>query len=145
MNGLLATSSSQMSQFQNHYSSGGPFGQMYSQQRPSFAIQEILGLNSCRQNSSPDIMDHSSMAPSGLTGMYFPGLNTNPMGPDPSTATFLREQQQQPTSTFCPWRFDLSQAAAPQSITASRFSGARPNVDDFNFPYKPNTPEEGKK
>ena len=124
MNGILNSGPSQMPTFQNHYSTGGHFSPMYSQQRPSFAIQEILGLNpSCRQNSSPDMMDHSSMAPSGLAGMYFSSLNTSSSMPT-DNSQFFREQQQQPTpSTFCPWRFDLSQGPPTSNIPSTRFPG----------------------
>ncbi|XP_067681837.1 visual system homeobox 2-like [Haliotis asinina] len=142
MNGLLNSGPAQMPTFQNHYSTGGHFSPMYSQQRPSFAIQEILGLNpSCRQNSSPDLVDHTSMGPSGLAGMYFSSLNSSTSMPtDNSTAQFFREQQQPATSTFCPWRFDLSQGPPPPNITSSRFPGVSRVNDDF--PFKQNQQEE---
>ncbi|XP_055956946.1 visual system homeobox 2-like [Patella vulgata] len=143
MNGLLSSATQQMTSFQNQFSGAGHFGQMYTQQRPSFAIQEILGLNtSCRQNPSPEVVDHSPMPPSSFPGVYFPGFNAGGLPSDPSGTTFLREQQPTNPSPFCPWRFDLSQSA-PQNIPQSRFPChvTRP-TEDVNFNFKHNNLEE---
>ncbi|KAK7483524.1 hypothetical protein BaRGS_00025198 [Batillaria attramentaria] len=162
MNGLLSTAAAgQMSAFPNHhYGTGNPhhFSQMYSQQRSSFAIQELLGLNSCRQNgASPEIMDTNSVVPSSLPGMYhLPSLaNSNPpmssahrVGVDGQASSFLREQPSGTPggSSFCPWRFDLaSQPPVPQSMApaAPRFPGVSRHGEDLNFGYKHNIADEG--
>lgn len=160
MNGLLSSATAgQMSPFQNHHynASNHHFSQMYSQQRSSFAIQELLGLNSCRQNgASPEIMDTNSVVPSSLSGMYhLPGLSTgnasmssHRVGVDGQTSSFLREQQNGATggTTFCPWRFDLaSQPPVPQTISpaAPRFHGVTRPGEDVNFGYKHNIADEG--
>ncbi|PVD26305.1 hypothetical protein C0Q70_13976 [Pomacea canaliculata] len=172
MNGLLSTAAAgQMSPFPNHHYSPGNhhhhhhhhhFSQMYSQQRSSFAIQELLGLNSCRQSgASPDIMDSNPVVPpppsSSLSGMYhLSGLtgsgNTamsshHRVAMDNQTTSFLREQSNGATggSTFCPWRFDLaSQASVSQTMAPSgpRFPAVNRHGDDLNFGYKHNIADE---
>ncbi|XP_076464741.1 visual system homeobox 2-like [Babylonia areolata] len=173
MNGLLSTAPGQMPHFPNHhphYSAGGNpshhhFGQMYTPQRSSFAIQELLGLNSCRQNgSSPELMDSNGVVAGSLSGMYpFPTLGgTNASaamgagGPHGhgQPSSFLRAEQQLTAAggpgggPFCPWRFDaltsqphtVSQGMGP---AAPRFSGvSRHTGDDLNFGYKHSVADE---
>lgn len=154
-----------MSPFPNHnYGAGNTahhFGQMYSQQRSSFAIQELLGLNSCRQNgSSPDLMDSSGVVPGSLPGMYhLPNLGTSNAsmpgshrvpGVDAQPPSFLREQPMATAAgggSFCPWRFDplTSQPHVPQGMApaAPRFSGVGRHGDDLNFGFKHNIADDG--
>ncbi|KAL8619690.1 hypothetical protein ACOMHN_019745 [Nucella lapillus] len=179
MNGLLGTATGQMAPFHNHhhYSAGSStshhFGQMYApHQRSSFAIQELLGLNSCRsQNgSSPDLMDTTNgVVPGSLSSMYpFPtlgGTNASAVGAgghhrmagvvDAGSSSFLREQQLTAGpgpggSPFCPWRFDPLTASQQHTShgmvggpAAPRFSGvSRHTGEDLNFGYKHSVADE---
>ena len=178
MNGLLGPTPGQMTSFPNHhphYGGGGGgntahhFGQMYTApQRSSFAIQELLGLSSCRQaghSSSPDLLDTGGAVPGTLPGMYhLPALgapNPSMAGShrvDAQTSSFLREQplatggggggSGPPGSSFCPWRFDplTSQSHVPQGMTpgaAPRFSGVSRHGEDLSFGYKHNIADDG--
>ncbi|XP_070181167.1 visual system homeobox 2-like [Littorina saxatilis] len=166
MNGLL-NSAGQMSSFPNHnYSGAGNtphhhFGQMYSQQRSSFAIQELLGLNSCRQNgASPDLMDTNGVVSGSLPGMYhlpslgpsntgMPGGHRVP-GMDGQAPSFLREQPMGGGAgggPFCPWRFDPLTSQSPHmpqgmSPAAPRFPGISRHGDDLNFGFKHNIADD---
>lgn len=102
------------------YNSGGHcFQPMYNTQpavqRPSFAIQEILGLAapSCRQNPSPDLLDPQGMSPSNV--MYVSGLNSGlnsgSCGVDQplQQQNYYRDQSVVPQTScvgFNPWRVD---------------------------------------
>jgi len=135
MGGLINSSGPQMSGFQNPYGGSGHFGQMYPpNQRPSFAIQELLGLSgsTCRQNVNvnvnTDILDPQSMPSSNL--MYFSrelpmynhcsgGYNPTsaaPMHQEPMSQSYVNvnvnnvrdtlpsHHQGNASSPFCPWR-----------------------------------------
>ena len=154
ISGLLPPNAPPMYQFQNHYGTNGHFGQnlMYAQnQRPSFAIQEILGLSNpnCRQNTSPELMDTSgSMSSANL--MYvsrdFSGINSGSyngtLSPESLNQNYLstREQtsQQTPNQAFCPWRFDaLSQTTVNnQQIVQTVTSVVPRHVENGNYCYK---------
>ena len=153
ISGLLPPNAPPMYQFQNHYGSGGQFGQnlMYAQnQRPSFAIQEILGLSnpSCRQNTSPELLDTSGgMSSANL--MYvsrdYSGINSGnyngALSPESLTQNYLsaREQTQQTQNqAFCPWRFDaLSQTTVNnQQIVQTVTSVVPRQLDNGNYCYK---------
>ncbi|OWF53405.1 visual system homeobox 2-like [Mizuhopecten yessoensis] len=122
-NTIINSASPPMLGFQSQYSSGGHFQQMYNTQpvqRPSFAIQEILGLptQSCRQNQSPDLLDPQGMSPSNI--MYISGLNSGLNsghnsgscgGEMPQQQNYYRDQTMMPQTScanFNPWRMDTS-------------------------------------
>lgn len=136
-------------------------GQLYQQQRPSFAIQEILGLG-CRQPTSPSpvgdsgLMDHSgslTAVQNSLSGMYFPSA--------PSVSQCLQNDQQNQGyhtsshhagphphssghSAIYPWRFDLTPSSTPQTLPTPRFPGVGRHGDELNFGYKHSIADEGK-
>ena len=157
MNCLLPPNTPQMlQQFQNAYGTNGHFGQnfMYSQnQRPSFAIQEILGLSNpnCRQNTniSPELMDacgNSSSANLMYVSRDFSNLNSGSyngtLSPDSLNQNYLspREQtaQQQTNQSFCPWRFDaLSQTTVNNQQIVQTVTSVVPRaVENSNYCYK---------
>lgn len=154
MNCLLPPNPPQMLQFQNHYGANGHFGQnlMYAQnQRPSFAIQEILGLSNpnCRQNTSPDLMD-SSCNMSSANLMYvsrdFSSLNSGTyngaLSPESLNQNYLNPRDPTPQQTtnqgFCPWRFDaLSQTTVNNQQVVQTVTSVVPrHVDNVNYCYK---------
>ncbi|WAR19420.1 hypothetical protein MAR_001258 [Mya arenaria] len=138
MGGLINTNAQQMSGFQNPYSGSGHFSQMYpSSQRPSFAIQELLGLSNptCRQNVSPDILESQAAMSSGnfmyfsrdlpmynpCAGNYNPSTAPAPVHQEPMGQAYVNvsnvrdslpppSHQSNSTSPFCPWR-------VPESLT----------------------------
>ncbi|XP_012942674.1 visual system homeobox 2 [Aplysia californica] len=149
----------------HHHPHHPHFGQLYQQQRPSFAIQEILGLG-CRQHTSPSpvggdssgIMDPSgalSGVPNSLSGMYFHGGHSGTQGlqPDPS-----QPQTGYPTGHthphphghpnpagsggLYPWRFDLTPTSSPQSLPPPRFPGVGRHGEELSFGYKHNIADE---
>ncbi|KAL8596611.1 hypothetical protein ACOMHN_051940 [Nucella lapillus] len=160
MNGLLSSAAGTMGTFpgssQQYSGVGtGTLGQVYSQQRSSFAIQELLGLASCRQNvPSPDLLESSGHVMGTLPSVYhLPGLQP-PVPPghrDPAqAAAFLRGDQggmgtASSAGPFCPWRFDplTSQPHVAQGMTpaAPRFTGR--HGDDLSFGYKHNIADDG--
>ncbi|XP_062614731.1 visual system homeobox 2-like [Saccostrea cucullata] len=126
MNPLLGNNSQAMMGFQHHYGNmnTGNYSQMNvlpnSAQRSSFAIHEILGLNSppCRQNPSPDILENLGICPAN--SMYASGVNGVGMNPayaaEPQHPNYFREAPQSQNSTFCPWRFDSINQATPNCV-----------------------------
>lgn len=112
--------------FQHHYGNmnTGNYSQMNvlpnSAQRSSFAIHEILGLNTtpCRQNPSPDILDNLGICPSN--SMYPAGVNGGGMNPaygaEPQHPNYYREIPQSQNNSFCPWRFDSLNQTAPNCV-----------------------------
>lgn len=164
MNGLLPPNPPQMFPFQNHYGTNGHFGQnlMYAQnQRPSFAIQEILGLSNpnCRQNTSPELMDSSgNMSSANL--MYvsreFSGLNSGSyngaLSPESLNQNYLNTRDQTPqqstNQTFCPWRFDaLSQTTVNNQQVVQTVTSVVPrHAENVSYCYKtsPLIDQEGK-
>lgn len=112
--------------FQHHYGNmnTGNYSQMNvlpnSAQRSSFAIHEILGLNTtpCRQNPSPDILDNLGICPSN--SMYPAGVNGGGMNPaygaEPQHPNYYREIPQSQNNSFCPWRFDSINQTAPNCV-----------------------------
>ncbi|XP_076442829.1 visual system homeobox 2-like [Babylonia areolata] len=164
MNSLLSTAASSMGTFpgsSQQYSGAGTgpggLGQVYGQQRSSFAIQELLGLASCRQNPSPpDLLDSGhGVMPATLPAMYhLPAALPASMGgshrgdPAQPPHSFLRGDQPAmgagTGSTFCPWRFDplTSQPHVAQGMApaAPRFSSR--HGDDLSFGYKHNIADD---
>ena len=156
MNCLLPPNTPQMLQFQNAYGTNGHFGQnfMYAQnQRPSFAIQEILGLSNpnCRQNTnvSPELLDacgNSSSANLMYMSREFSNLNSGSyngaLSPDSLNQNYLspRDQAaQQPTNqSFCPWRFDaLSQTTVNNQQIVQTVTSVVPRpAENVNYCYK---------
>lgn len=126
MNPLLGNNSQAMMGFQHHYGNmnAGNYSQMNvlpnSAQRSSFAIHEILGLNSppCRQNPSPDILDNLGICSSN--SMYHSGVNGTGMNPvyaaEPQHPNYFRDVPQSQNNTFCPWRFDSVNQTTPNCL-----------------------------
>jgi len=155
MNSLLNTSSQQMVGFQSHYNTNGHFQQMYNSQpvqRPSFGIQEILGLtaSSCRQqNINPDMMDLQGM---GQT-MYIPGLNsgtlTGAVNTELQQQNYFREQSVPQTTTnssFSPWRVEsLSQCTqSANSAVIAHNQGLPRYCDSMGYGMKAPSLEDSK-
>lgn len=141
MNGLLNPSVSAISPFQTHFPGSSHLGQMYaSQQRPSFAIQELLGLNSgCRGPNPTQDYGDVQMPPSNL--MFFHGLN-GPIAADTSSVNYHLDHSHNNNPSLCSWRFDFGQPN--QGIGNSR-STQRPQDNNSGFCFKPtHIGEEGK-
>lgn len=135
-------------------------GQLYQQQRPSFAIQEILGLG-CRQPTSPPaggdagLVDHSgglSVVQNSLSGMYFSGPSVSQCLQSESQNQSYQTSSHHATShqhssgpgSLYPWRFDLTSSSTPQTLPAPRFPGVGRHAEELNFGYKHNIADEGK-
>lgn len=146
MNPLLGNSSQAMMGFQHHYGNmnSGNYSQMNvlpnAAQRSSFAIHEILGLNSapCRQNPSPDILENLGICPSN--SVYPTGVNGTGMNPaygvEPQHPHYYRDVPQSQNNSFCPWRFDSINQATSNCI---------PPPVASNVPRCPEPPEYGLK
>ncbi|KAK0056006.1 visual system homeobox 2 [Biomphalaria pfeifferi] len=143
----------------HHHHTHPHLGQLYQQQRPSFAIQEILGLG-CRQPTSPSpvgdggLMDPSagiSAVQNSLGGMYFPGQHM-PQGlqNDPQNQGYHQSGPQHggshphaaATGPLYPWRFDLTSTTTPQTLPGPRFPGVGRHSEELNFGYKHNIADE---
>lgn len=149
MNSLLTQPSASMLGFQPQYASTGYFGQGYGQaQRPSFGIQEILGLSgACRQNAGQDLLDNQSIPCSNL--MYLqPGLNggTAPLDSSPGQ-NLIREQiltQNVSNSQFNQWKYEalghanLSQQSSQLTPTGQ---GVERESDVMGFAFQPHMNE----
>ncbi|XP_059161139.1 visual system homeobox 2-like [Physella acuta] len=143
----------------HHYNSGNHhhhhhphahLGQLYQQQRPSFAIQEILGLG-CRQPTSPSPVGDPGLMDPGLSavqnslgGMYFPG-QTQGLQNEPQNQGYQPSHQHGAThssapGSLYPWRFDLTPTSTPQTLPAPRFPGV--SREELNFGYKHNIADE---
>lgn len=157
----LLNANSQMHGYQNHYSNTGHFGQMYPQnQRPSFAIQELLGLgnSTCRQNTSPDHLESQSISPGNFMyisrefpSMYSHGHNnysTSGVHQDLNmnqsyinTREPTPQHQPNPASPFCPWRFDSLSQPSPQNqplgqpVTPGMMPTSR-HTENVSYNYK---------
>ncbi|CAL1527509.1 unnamed protein product [Lymnaea stagnalis] len=143
----------------HHHHPHAHLGQLYQQQRPSFAIQEILGLG-CRQPTSPSpvgdggLMDPStglSAVQNSLGGMYFSGQSVQQgLQNDPQNQGYQTGHQHggphthstAPGSLY-PWRFDLTPTSTPQTLPAPRFPGVGRHGEELNFGYKHNIADEG--
>ncbi|KAK3608589.1 hypothetical protein CHS0354_042581 [Potamilus streckersoni] len=110
MNSFINCPPSQMSHFQGHYGGNGHFGQMYSpNQRPSFAIQEILGIGqTCRQSSSPEMLENPGnlMYISRDFSGFGAGTFNSVMPQEAVNQNYLRDPNVQNNSLHCSWRFD---------------------------------------
>ncbi|KAK6998868.1 forkhead box protein B2, partial [Biomphalaria glabrata] len=145
----------------HHHHTHPHLGQLYQQQRPSFAIQEILGLG-CRQPTSPSpvgdggLMDPSagiSAVQNSLGGMYFPGQHM-PQGlqNEPQNQGYHQSGPQHggshphaaATGPLYPWRFDLTSTTTPQTLPGPRFPGVGRHAEELNFGYKHNIADEGR-
>ncbi|KAH9507226.1 hypothetical protein Btru_056656 [Bulinus truncatus] len=148
----------------HHHPHHPHLGQLYQQQRPSFAIQEILGLG-CRQPTSPSpvgdggLMDPTSAGISAvqnsLGGMYFAGqhvsqaLQNEPQnqgyqtGPPPQHGGGGPHAHASAGSgPLYPWRFDLTPSTTPQTLPTPRFPGVGRHGEELNFGYKHNIADE---
>lgn len=149
MNSLLAQPSASMLGFQPQYTSTGYFGQGYGQsQRPSFGIQEILGLNgTCRQNTGQELLDNQSVSCSNL--MYLqPGLNGGTTSLDSSPGqNLIREQiltQNVSSSQFNQWKYEaLGHANLNQQSNqhASTGQGVDRDSEPMGFAFQPHMNE----
>ncbi|KAL5008074.1 hypothetical protein ScPMuIL_013655 [Solemya velum] len=149
MNSLLAQPSASMLGFQPQYTSTGYFGQGYGQsQRPSFGIQEILGLNgTCRQNTGQELLDNQSVSCSNL--MYLqPGLNGGTTSMDSSPGqNLIREQiltQNVSSSQFNQWKYEaLGHANLNQQSNqhASTGQGVDRDSEPMGFAFQPHMNE----
>lgn len=150
MGGLLHANPGQMSGFQNHYGNGGNFNPMYPQnQRPSFAIQELLGLGNtaCRQNTSSEFLESTGnlMYISRDFPMYGAGSYSGPHLPqdsiNPNYVNIREPTPQLHTSTpspFCPWRFDpLTQTTVTNQSHVQPMTSVMPrHTDNITYNYK---------
>jgi len=169
MSGLLSVNAQQMSSFQNTYSNGGHFSSMYPQnQRPSFAIQELLGLGntSCRQNMSPDLMETQGGMASGNL-MYFSrdlpmynhcNFNTTPQlhhnHQEPMGQSYVNvnvrdsvtsQHQSNAGSTFCPWRVEpLGQTTVNNQQHLHHMMPKPTDTATYNYKMSPIMENEGK-
>ena len=148
------------------------FGQLYQQQRPSFAIQEILGLG-CRQHTSPSpvgadpgLMDSPGALPGTANhlGGALSGMGGNSIGGMPYFHGSHNGQHEssQPQGSYTPghphhahpntassgglypWRFDLTPTSSPQSLPTTRFPGVVRHWEESGFGYKHNIADDGK-
>ncbi|XP_045158534.2 homeobox protein Hox-B1-like [Mercenaria mercenaria] len=155
MGGLLNANPAQMSGFQNHYGNGGHFSQMYPpNQRPSFAIQELLGLSNpgCRQNTTPELLEPQNISPGNLMymsrdfPMYSHGNYNGPSIPQDSiNQSYMNPREPTPhqqttpsTSSFCPWRFDhLTQTTMPnQPLSQTMVPPIPRHPENITYNYK---------
>lgn len=169
MGGLINVNPQQMSGFQNPYGNGGHFGPMYSQnQRPSFAIQELLGLgnSTCRQNMSPDLMVEPQTGMSSGNLMYLsrdlpmynhcnfntpPQLHQEQMGQsyvNVNVRDTVTQHQANAGSTFCPWRVEtLSQTTVNNQSHVHPMTPVMPKPTDtatYNYKMSPVGEHEGR-
>ena len=181
MNGIFNSGFGNLSQLSTHnYNPTGGIEHRFSslpsyhiqQQRPSFGIQELLGLNSCRHNGpSSDLIDTQQGVYSGstpLSGTYSnrPGLGHNGpsmglshRGLNGHTPNFFLDQytfgqassagQNNGATTFCPWRLEplTNQPNVHQSLVpgaAPRISGTNSrHEEEYNFGFKHNIVDDG--
>ncbi|KAL3873125.1 hypothetical protein ACJMK2_036281 [Sinanodonta woodiana] len=142
MNSFINCPPSQMSHFQGHYGGNGHFGQMYSpNQRPSFAIQEILGLGqTCRQSSSPEMLENPGnlMYISRDFSGFGPGTFNSVMPQDAVNQNYLRDQSVQNNSLHCSWRFDnMGQPTINNHAPVQTMNPVSQRVNEnFNFGTK---------
>ncbi|CAG5127664.1 unnamed protein product [Candidula unifasciata] len=138
-----------------HHHHHSHLGQLYQQQRPSFAIQEILGLG-CRQSTSPSSLGDSGLVDSSIGGMTtvqnsFGGMYFSPTA---SVSQGLQNESQTQsymagshhgsthphgsnTGSLYPWRFDFTSTSNSQQLPSARFTGVGRHDDGgLSFEYK---------
>ncbi|XP_064600926.1 visual system homeobox 2-like [Liolophura sinensis] len=150
MNSLLSSAASTLPSLHGTYNSGSHLGPVFSHQRPSFAIQEILGLApSCKQTNASDL--HYDAGASGV--MFLPSFTSAGLAVDSQPPLYhqrdFRDSQidprmdPSPPSYYHPWRMDFSQVPHPGAPTAPTHRPGMSNNDTDLFGFRSRNNNQG--